>query len=385
VCGAARTGSEVKGLVPILCPSLCCSPARCCSRYSFRSLALSLVSLETTTTDDHQTVVNRQTIHQFFSHPHSGTNDYITKRTSNRFCWADLIIILEASLIAESIPRTPLCLIMVLLNTVRSSLYRVGHRQDREPEPQSAQSQESFVIMPLSPLRSSMVGGGTPRHRHTGSKDITDDPFSDPYPARSPRLRHDHAFTHELHYNGAPGPRAGPSSPKSTSSPKSDVFTYGNQEEHLGPSPITNTYPPPSAFGLTEETSHQVPLPRPRPRFSESNPNARKSWYHSIIGAPQARNSRFSIYNPFGGGGAGGFRQSFFHGDDGATGTETSRAVPGHFSRNASERGRLQGLMQWSSTPTKLRLGDGESEVTRETGWIGQNLRRLRIWMVNDG
>ncbi|KAH8080174.1 NADPH oxidase isoform 2 [Filobasidium floriforme] len=239
--------------------------------------------------------------------------------------------------------------------------------------------------MPLSPLRSSMVGGGTPRHRHTGSKDITDDPFSDPYPARSPRLRHDHAFTHELHYNGAPGPRAGPSSPKFTSSPKSDVFTYGNQEEHLGPSPITNTYPPPSAFGLTEETSHQVPLPRPRPRFSESNPNARKSWYHSIIGAPQARNSRFSIYNPFGGGGAGGFRQSFFHGDDGATGTGTSRAVPGHFSRNASERGRLQGLMQWSSTPTKLRLGDGESEVTRETGWIGQNLRRLRIWMVNDG
>ena len=277
-----------------------------------------------------------------------------------------------------------LCPEMALISAFRSSFYRVGHRHDRDIEPDSARSQESFVVMPISPLRSSIVGRSTPRHRHTGSKDITEDPFSDQFPPRTPRLRNDHAYTHELQYNGSFNAKAGQSSPSLTSSPKSDVFTYASVE-HLGPSPITNTYPPPSAFGLTEENSHHIPLPRARPRFSESNPNARKSWYHSIVGSPQARTSRFSIYNPFGFGGAGGAaRQSFFHGDDGGV-VGGTRAVPGHFARNASERGRLQGLMQWAQTPTRLRLGDGDSEILQETGWIGQNLRRLRIWMVNDG
>lgn len=283
---------------------------------------------------------------------------------------------------------------MTLLAAVRSSLYRVGHRPYHDEEPPSATSQESFAVMPISPLRSSIVGRSTPRHRHTGSKDITDtdNPFGDQsgsqsyYPTRAPRSRNNHdstmAYTHELQYNPFGNPQAGPSSPSLTSSPKSDVFTSASAE-HLGKtpsprSPNMNTYPPPSAFGLTEENS-QIPIPRPRPRFSESNPNARKSWYHSIVGNPgRTSTSRFSIYNPFGfgitAGGAGGSRQSFFHGDDGGIGASSSsslRPVPGHFSRNASERGRLQGLMQWAQTPTKLRLGEGEGgEEMEEAGWV---------------
>jgi hypothetical protein len=41
-------------------------------------------------------------------------------------------------------------------------------------------------------------------------------------------------------------------------------------------------------------------------------------------------------------------------------------------------------LMQWAQTPTKLRLGDEDEEMD-EAGWVRGYLRRLRVWMVNDG
>ena len=75
------------------------------------------------------------------------------------------------------------------------------------------------------------------------------------------------------------------------------------------------------------------------------------------------------------------------------------RKVPGHFDRNASERGRLQGLMRFAAQAgagTKLRLSgsdgddddddvEGGREGVGSAKWAKKNLRRLRVWMVNDG
>jgi hypothetical protein len=265
---------------------------------------------------------------------------------------------------------------MSLIRTVRLSFHRTGHHPEGQGLSARPHSQESFVVMPLSPIQGSSTGTTITRHRYTGSKDITDDPFSDTV-SRTPKLKNQHDPFNDDHQYYPQSPlnaKAGPSSPVLVLSPRSDVFTLTRADQ-------SNTYPPPSAFGLGDEDPYQTPLPRSRPRFSESGTAARKSWYHSITGNTQTRNSRFSVFSGFRGGGVG--RHSFFYGDDAAMGVP--RKLPAHFTRNASERGRLQGLMQWTNTPTSLRLNGSDSGIDEEQGLIRRTLGRLRVWMVNDG